>query len=82
MLALLQDALFCFHRYFRARYGRRGKLFYESWQWFNEEGRDSVFAFENICEVLGLDASLYQARIKIERLQYFRSFRGKNKDTS
>jgi len=64
MLAVLQDALFCFHRYFRARYGRRRKLFCESWQWFNEEGRDSVFAFENICEVLRLDAFIYQARIK------------------
>jgi hypothetical protein len=67
MLALLQDALFCFHRYFRARCGRRRKLFCESWQWFNEEGRDSVFAFENICEVLRLDAFIYQARIKIVR---------------
>jgi len=40
MLAVLQDALFSFQRYFRARSSRRRKLFCESWQWFNnEEGR-------------------------------------------
>jgi hypothetical protein len=32
MLAVLQDALFCFQRYFRARSSRRRKLFFESWQ--------------------------------------------------
>src|SRR5215471_20332033 len=37
MLAVLQDALFCFQRYFRARSSRRRKLFFESWQWFNNE---------------------------------------------
>ena len=38
MLAVLQDALFCFQRYFRARSGRRQKLFWKSWQWFNGRG--------------------------------------------
>jgi hypothetical protein len=64
MLAVLQDALFCFQRYFPARGGRRRKLFWESWQWFNEEGNDSVFAFENICEVLGFDASYIRRGLK------------------
>jgi hypothetical protein len=66
MLAVLQDALFCFQRYFRARSSRRRKLFFESWQWFNnEEGSESVFAFENICEVLGLDASYIRRGLKL-----------------
>jgi len=37
MLAVLQDALFCFQRYFRARSSRRRKLFFESWQWFKND---------------------------------------------
>jgi len=65
MLAVLQDALFCFQRYFPARGGRRRKLFWESWQWFTVEGSDSVFAFENICEVLGLDASYIRRGLKL-----------------
>jgi len=61
-----QDALFCFQRYFRARSSRRRKLFFESWQWFNnEEGSESGFAFENICEVLGLDASYIRRGLKL-----------------
>ncbi len=36
MLAVLQDALFCFQRYFCARDGRHRKSFWEAWQWFSE----------------------------------------------
>jgi hypothetical protein len=65
MLAVLQDALFCFQRYFCARDGRHRKSFWEAWQWFNEEGSDSIFAFENICEVLGLDISYVRRGLKL-----------------
>lgn len=65
MLAVLQDALFCIQRYFRARDGRRQKSFWEAWQWFNEEGSDSIFAFENICESLGLEASYIRRGLKL-----------------
>jgi hypothetical protein len=65
MLAVLQDALFCFQRYFCARDGRHRKSFWEAWQWFNEEGSDSIFAFENICEVLGLDVSYVRRGLKL-----------------
>src|SRR5262249_52443848 len=67
MLAVLQNALFCFQRYFCARDGRHRKSFWEAWQWFNEEGSDSIFAFENICEVLGLDASYVRRGLKFAR---------------
>ena len=65
MLAVLQDALFCFERYFCAQDGRHRKSFWEAWQWFNEEGSDSIFAFENICEVLGLDVSYVRRGLKL-----------------
>ena len=55
MLAVLDDAIACFQKYVSAREGRGEKIFGEAEDWFLEENGDWPFAFENICDVLGID---------------------------
>ena len=55
MLAVLDDAIACFQKYVSAREGGGKKIFGEAEDWFLEENGDWPFAFENICDVLGLD---------------------------
>jgi hypothetical protein len=57
MLAVLQDGIACFQKYVRAQ-DRKGKnRFREAEDWIMEENSDRVFSFENICEILAIDAS-------------------------
>ncbi|MBM4264335.1 MAG: hypothetical protein FJ145_23290 [Deltaproteobacteria bacterium] len=54
MLALLDDAVKCFQKYFAAQRGRGKRRFIEVEQWFWDKQRDDVFSFEHVCAVLGL----------------------------
>lgn len=55
-VAILEDAL----RYYRAYAGatdRRARALYEdAAEWFASHDRSEPFAFENVCDALGLDA--------------------------
>lgn len=54
MLALLDDALKCYQKYWRAK-SRRGKTqFDEAQQWFWASDREDLFSFEHVCAVLGV----------------------------
>lgn len=55
MLAILEDAVNCFHDNFLAHGGRRKRLFEEAERWIFERDTDWIFSFANICEVLGLN---------------------------
>ena len=56
MLAVLEDAVGTFQKYVNvsSRHGRR--LFSEAEEWFAASESDWPFAFENVCQALGLDA--------------------------
>jgi hypothetical protein len=55
MLAVLQDAIADFQEYILAK-DRKGKeLFQEAEAWILEQNGDSIFSFEYICEILGLE---------------------------
>jgi hypothetical protein len=56
MLAVLEDALWCFQENFRARHGKQKQLFDNVVSWFFETNGDWVFGFKNICNSLGFDA--------------------------
>ena len=53
MLAILEDAVWCFQHNVWARNGKGKKLFDEAQEWILDKSRDWVFSFESICEVLG-----------------------------
>jgi hypothetical protein len=56
MLAVLEDAIFCFQKYILSREPRGMALFREAEKWILDEENDCIYSFWNSCEVLGLDS--------------------------
>ena len=56
MLAILQDAVECYQKYALARDPRGRMLFEDAFEWIESSEREWPFAYENICEVLSLNA--------------------------
>ena len=53
--AVLADAVACYYKYKSAK-SRKGRLLFEEVRlWMHSRSRNGVFAFRNLCEVLGLD---------------------------
>lgn len=53
--AVLADAVACYYKYKNAK-GRKGRLLLEEVRlWMHSHNRNGVFAFRNLCEVLGID---------------------------
>jgi hypothetical protein len=62
--AILEDAVCCLTRNAGARRGRRHRELVEARAWFQDERRDWPFAFVNVCELLGLDATAVRQRLR------------------
>ena len=56
MLAVLEDAIVCFQRYFHARDRKQKELYEEAACWIFDRSDNRAFSFENICEFCSLDA--------------------------
>ena len=56
MGAVLEDAIRIFCRYAGARRLRGSRLFRETADWFDSREASWAFAFENVCDALGLDS--------------------------
>jgi hypothetical protein len=54
MLAVLEDAVEYFYKYFLAPNPRGKQLFQEAEDWFFDRDGEALFSFESICETLGL----------------------------
>jgi len=57
MLAVLQDAIFCFQEHLMATCRRKRCLYNDAEEWLFNGDRFYVFSFENICEALGFEAA-------------------------
>lgn len=55
MLAVLEDAIFCFQKYCNARSRKEQRLFADTEAWIADANGGWIFSFENICETVGLD---------------------------
>lgn len=55
MLAILEDAIACYQKYLFARDSKGKALFHEAEEWVEHAGGASVFAFDSVCETLGLN---------------------------
>ncbi len=56
MLAVLDDAVSCFQKYFAARDKIGTRLFHEAEEWILQQGKSNwLFSFGNICEALDLN---------------------------
>jgi hypothetical protein len=60
LFAVLQDAVACWFRYRNTRSSQGRQLFQEIRDWFLTKNRDSLYAFENICIHLNLDADYFR----------------------
>src|SRR5881628_517869 len=63
LLAVLEDGIRTLLKNARATHGRAFNLRREALSWLTTEDRSEVFAFENICEALGIDAGRLRQRV-------------------
>jgi hypothetical protein len=64
--AVLQDAIDCYLKYCSAKTRRGKRIFNEAAQWMFNRDEDSVFGFDNICEMLKLDPDYIRRVLKQE----------------
>lgn len=55
LLAVLEDAVGCFQKYFFAHDKKGRALFKDAEHWIMEESDDGVFSFDAVCELLEID---------------------------
>lgn len=56
MVAILEDAVDVYRKQASARDRKRRQLFEDAEGWIESPDRSWIFSFENICDVLGIDA--------------------------
>ncbi len=56
VIAVLQDAVDCFQKHLRARDRKARQLFVDAQEWIASEDRSWPFSFENVCDLLQLNA--------------------------
>lgn len=56
VIAVLQDAVDCFQKHLRARDRKARQLFLDAEEWIGSEDRSWPFSFENICDLLQINA--------------------------
>jgi hypothetical protein len=56
MLAVLEDAIFCFQKYYDARNRKEQRLFQDTEAWIVDPESCWIFSFDSVCESLNLDA--------------------------
>lgn len=55
MVAVLEDGIACYKKYYDAKRPRYKTLFQETEDWFFGKGNGWFFSFETVCETLGID---------------------------
>lgn len=66
LLAVLEDGIRTLLKYARATHGRALNLRREALTWLTSQDRADVFAFESICEALGIDPDRLRLRVLAE----------------
>jgi hypothetical protein len=66
VLALLEDALDCFQKYFDSPRPKSRRLFAETEAWFFSDDRERPLSFANVCDFLGLDPDYLRRGLRQE----------------
>ena len=69
MLAVLEDAMRCYQTYANARSRVQRRLFVEAEGWLMDRRGDGAFAFETVCETLGIDPRYLREGLRRWRVQ-------------
>ncbi len=64
MLAILEDALRCLHKYADAKNGARRRMFREAEQWLCGESGSALFSFTIVCETLGIEPEYMRSGLR------------------
>jgi hypothetical protein len=64
LLAVLEDAIRCFQRNFRARSGSRRVQFREAKEWLFDTRSGGFMSFPVVCESLGIEATLLRRHLR------------------
>ena len=64
ILAVLEDAVNCFQKYYAARDKKGKELFREVEEWIMDEKDDRVFSFGSICDSLGINPGYLRRGLK------------------
>lgn len=64
MIAVLEDAIDVFRKRAGARDRRGRQLFEEAEAWIEDTDRSWLYAFENVCDVLGIDAEYLRGGLR------------------
>lgn len=65
MLAVLEDAVWCFQNGLRTKDKKKQELAREAEQWLTEEDSSWLFSFNEICELLGIESDYLRKRLLI-----------------
>src|SRR5713226_2621962 len=69
MIAVLEDAVDVYRKQAAAQEARNQQLFREAEEWIEDRDRTWLFSFENICDVLGLDADYLPSGLHAAKAQ-------------
>jgi hypothetical protein len=69
MRAVLEDAVRCYLTYANSRSRAQCRLFVEAEGWLMDRKADGAFAFETICETLGIDPNCLREGLRQSRLK-------------
>jgi hypothetical protein len=72
-IAVLQDAVDCYQKHLFARDRKARQLFLDAEQWIASEDRSWPFSFENICELLQINAAYLRRGLGLWKEQHLRN---------
>ena len=64
LIAILEDAIYNYRKYRRARDPEAKRNFREAKEWIMVRSDDWIFSFNSICELLGLDPDYIRRRLR------------------
>jgi len=67
MVAVLEDAVRCFLNYYRATDRKQRDLYEDTRKWLMSSESSGLYAFGNVCEVLGIEAGYLRRQLLAQR---------------
>src|SRR5438552_12071282 len=71
VVAVLQDAVDCFQKHLVARDRRARQLYLDAEQWIGSDDRSWPFSFENVCDLLQINAQYLRRGLLVWRDRQF-----------
>lgn len=67
MVAVLEDAVRCFLNHYRATDPKPRALYEDTRKWLMSSERSGLYAFENVCDVLGIEPGYLRRQLLAQR---------------